>query len=176
MPDIQNFLTTVIEFVVISSFVLLALDYVVNSTPPLPPVQLQPKPEALSPLAGTEETIVLQVSLSTDKQIIAPTSIVVPTLTANANLNSTSDDVDPWLLPSQLPVNTLIFEAAPQPLRLLPPAHQQLDLSTLKLYKLHKHSVVRVEDIRTALPPGLKSYKLHGKQVVRLAELESAIA
>lgn len=172
MPDIQNFLTITVEFIVISSFLLMALNCIISSNPPLPPVQLH-QPEALSPLADTE-TITLPVPLSTDKQTVSAAPAAVPISLVHPNA---VEDVDPWLLPySQPPIIITTTGAAPQPLRPLPPAPGQLDPAALKLYKLHGKQVVLVEDITAALPPGLKSYKLHGKQVVRLADLELAIA
>ena len=63
---------------------------------------------------------------------------------------------------------------------LLPGARQPmldlLDLTTLKLYKLHNYSVVKVADIPIEIPAQIKRYKLHKRDVVRLVDLEKLLA
>ena len=51
-----------------------------------------------------------------------------------------------------------------------------LDLTTLKLYKLHNYSVVKVADIPIEIPAQIKRYKLHKRDVVRLVDLEKLLA
>lgn len=57
----------------------------------------------------------------------------------------------------------------------LQPMSEMLDLTTLKLYKLHGYSVVRVVDIPIEVPASLKRYKLHKQSVVRLIDLERTL-
>lgn len=75
---------------------------------------------------------------------------------------------------------TAVTITAPRPLLLLPPASEvveqpELDLTALKLYKLHGYSVVRVADLPIEIPAAIKRYKLHKKDVVRLADLENLL-
>ncbi len=91
---------------------------------------------------------------------------------------------DPWLVAADAtPTCCHIANAiaAPRPLLLLPPAQEvveqpELDLTALKLYKLHGHSVVRVADLPVEIPATIKRYKLHKKDVVRLIDLEHSLA
>ncbi|MBD2066293.1 hypothetical protein H6F93_01910 [Leptolyngbya sp. FACHB-671] len=47
------------------------------------------------------------------------------------------------------------------------------DLSSLKLYKLHNHTVVLTADLLTPPPSNIKLYKLRGKECLRLKDLEA---
>jgi hypothetical protein len=87
---------------------------------------------------------------------------------------------DPWLETADIATTTCCCTAAtiaaPMPL-LLPPAsfvaeQPELDLTALKLYKLHDRSVVRVADLPLEIPAAIKRYKLHKKDVVRLIDLQ----
>ena len=50
-----------------------------------------------------------------------------------------------------------------------------LDLSGIRLYKLHKKSVVRVESLPWAVPESIRQYTLHRRKVVRLEDLEKFV-
>lgn len=47
-----------------------------------------------------------------------------------------------------------------------------VDLTALKLYKLHGYSVTRVADLPIQIPNTIKRYKLHKREVVRLVDIE----
>ncbi|MEM9907161.1 MAG: hypothetical protein AAF921_19280 [Cyanobacteria bacterium P01_D01_bin.44] len=59
------------------------------------------------------------------------------------------------------------------------PSRPTLNLTTIKLYKLHQKPVAHISDIPFAVPTSIKCYTLRGRWVVRLealAEVATVIA
>jgi hypothetical protein len=165
---LQNFLTIVIELTIVAFAIVMAMDFAAGA------VELFESIFRQSTAPGIQQQL---VQSSSQKIAIAPRAL------PHLDLNMVED---PWISDS---TSTAISSARaiattpPVPrLRLLPPALQSLaekfdiDITSLKLYKLHGNSVVRVADLPIKVPASLKRYKLHEREVIRLADLEKPIA
>lgn len=165
---LQNFLTIVIELTIVAFAIVMTIDFAAR-------------------VAELFESIFQQSTApSTQQQLVQSPSqkiAIAPGPLPQLDLNMMED---PWISDS---TSTAISSARanattpPVPrLRLLPPARQSLsekfeiDIASLKLYKLHGNSVVRVADLPIEVPASLKRYKLHEREVIRLADLEMSIA
>ncbi|MBD2309842.1 hypothetical protein H6G17_30995 [Chroococcidiopsis sp. FACHB-1243] len=165
---LQNFLTIVIELTIVACATVMAIDFAVGAVELFKSIFQQ----------STAPSIQQQLVQSPSQKIaIAPGTL--PQLDPNMV-------EDPWISDSTSTATSTaraIATTLPVPqLRLLPPARQSLsekfeiDIASLKLYKLHGNSVVRVADLPIEVPASLKRYKLHEREVIRLADLEKPIA
>jgi len=165
---LQNFLTIVIELTIIAFAIVTAIDFAAGAVELFESIFRQ----------STAPDIQQQLVQSPSQKIA-----IAPRALPQLDLNTVED---PWISNS---TSTETFSARaiattpPVPrLRLLPPARQSLsekfeiDIASLKLYKLHGYSVVRVADLPIKVPASLKRYKLHERDVIRLADLEKPSA
>ncbi|MBE9020654.1 hypothetical protein IQ272_31915 [Chroococcidiopsidales cyanobacterium LEGE 13417] len=160
---LQNFLTIAIEVTIVAFAIVMAIDFVAGAVKLFESILRQ----------STAPTIQQKLVQSPSQKIaIAP----------GASLQLNAEPIeDPWLADSAAIATTAASAVIPSPQILLLPGARQpipvlLDLTALKLYKLHNYSVVKVADIPIEIPAQIKRYKLHKRDVVRLIDLEKLLA
>lgn len=165
---LQNFLTIVIELTIVAFAIVMTIDFAARVAELFESIFQQ----------STAPSIQQQLVQSPSQKIA-----IAPGLLPHRDLNMVED---PWISDSTSTATSTARANATTPpvpqLRLLPPARQSLsekfeiDIASLKLYKLHGNSVVRVADLPIEVPASLKHYKLHKRDVVRLINLEKLLA
>lgn len=163
----QELLTELFELIFVSFTLIMALDFATGLKPLMPPVKPQQNKNTSLNADAISAVLTDNPRQGSDRaNDFAQTPALLP---------------DPWTLPidKQVTPSSASLSQQPakfKPLLLLPPARPRFELAALKKYVLHGKTVVRAEDIITALPDGLKQYKLRGKSVLRLADLEAVFA
>ncbi|PSB43932.1 hypothetical protein C7B80_22400 [Cyanosarcina cf. burmensis CCALA 770] len=165
---LQNFLTIAIELTIVGFAIVMVIDFAARVAELFESIFQQ----------STAPSIQHQL-VQSDSQKIA----IAPAALPQQDINMVED---PWISDSTSIATSsarAIATTVPVPrLRLLPRARLSLsekfeiDIASLKLYKLHGYSVVRVADLPIKVPASLKRYKLHERDVIRLADLEKPIA
>jgi hypothetical protein len=160
---LQNILTIAIELTIVAFAIVMAIDFAARVAELFESIFQQ----------STAPSIQHQL-VQSDSQKIA--------IASGASLQPNADPIeDPWLADFAVRATTVTIAIIPPPQMLLLPGARQpmldlLDLTTLKLYKLHNYSVVKVADIPIEIPAQIKRYKLHKRDVVRLIDLEKLLA
>jgi hypothetical protein len=160
---VENLLIYSAEFVVLAFAAIATFDFVLGLHRLCQVCGTQPRPQ--------EQQVETVLALASELQHQYPEAFEAPVVE------------DPWEAAIATPTCccTTATITAPMPLLLLPPARigleqPKIDLTALKLYKLHGHSVVRVVDLMVEIPASIKRYKLHKRDVVRLIDLEHSLA
>ncbi|MEM6254826.1 MAG: hypothetical protein AAF821_18070 [Cyanobacteria bacterium P01_D01_bin.156] len=98
-----------------------------------------------------------------------PVKVIPP---ATVPMTMETDSQEPTVTNEEMTVDTVVSttEAASQLLD-----KPMLQLADIKIYKLHKKSVVKVSDLPFDVPENVKRYSLRGEPALRLEALEKAV-